>query len=64
MKTKSKKIEISKKGDVWHSHCLKTGRALGTLTEAQALEHWKAGDAVFVREALAHFFNRDLNANE
>jgi hypothetical protein len=55
-----KKIEISKRGDKWMSHCLKTGKALGSITEEKALEHWHNGTAVFVGEAMQEMARRVL----
>ena len=53
-----KKIEISKIGDKWFTHCTKTGKALGEITEAKAIEHWDKGDAVFVGHAMQTMVRR------
>lgn len=55
-----KTIEISKRGDTWHAHCLKSGRHIGEITEQQAKAYWTDTSAVFVREALKEMAAIDL----
>ena len=59
----NKKLEISKKGDQWITHSLKTGRLIGTITQQQALDHWENGDAVFVGEAMNAMARAALTTN-
>lgn len=56
-----KKIEISLKGDQWIAHCLKTGKNLGAITEAKAIEHWDKGDAIFADSAMAEMTRRVMS---
>jgi len=56
-----KKIEISKQGGEWIAHCLKTGKKLGAVTEAEVIEHWNSRTAVFVDEAMQEMCRRVMS---